>query len=61
LELRNNTLKAFTDAVNLVKGKHNPPNHLAAGTSQDLENRNPTFDKVPEQGVLARDSIKNRS
>jgi hypothetical protein len=29
--------------VNLVKGKHNPSNDLAARASQNLKNRNPTF------------------
>jgi hypothetical protein len=47
--------------VNLVKGKHNPSNDLAARASQDLKNRNPTFKKGPEQSVLASGSIKNRS
>ena len=52
-DLRRNTFKAFTDAVNLVKGKHSPRNDLAARASQDLKNRDPPFKKGAEQGVLA--------
>lgn len=60
-ELRNNALKALTDAVNFVKGKHNPSDDLAARTSQDLEYRNSTLNEGPEQSVFASRSIEDGS